>query len=152
MKACVQPKTALLLSVAAVFLLVPSVWGRSHHKPLFKYVAGTESLPGGCEGKLEVTEKALVFQCSDTSLSVPYHSITYMEYRRRVSKQIRKMKLNWAIKPSSRHSRHLGFFAVLYADKGQPHAMILKVPDKTMRPYLAEIDLRTGHAIQGGLN
>lgn len=139
---------AVFLSIAATLLLAPSVWGRSHNpKPVFEYVAGTESMAKGCEGKLEVTEKALVFQCSGVSLVMPYDSITLMEYRPTVSKQIRKLKLQWAIKPTSSHSKHEGFFSVLFRDKGQTHAVILKVPDETMRPYMAEIDLRTGQAI-----
>lgn len=142
-------KAAAFLNVVAILLLVPSAWGRTHDnkKSTFEYVAGTEPMPQDCEGKLEVTEKDLVFQCSGTSLSVPYDSITEMEFRPSVSKRIRKMKLPWVIKPSSSHSKHEGFFTVLFSDKGQTHAIILKVPNETMRPYLAEIDLRTGRAI-----
>jgi hypothetical protein len=140
-------KAAAFLSVVAVLLMAPLAWGRSHNKSFFEYVAGTESMPKGCEGKLEVTEKALVFRCSGASLTVPYGSITQMEYRPSVSKQIRKMKLDWAIKPSSSHSKHEGFFSVLFSDNCQTHAIILKVPEETMRPYMAEIDLRTGRAI-----
>lgn len=133
-----------------MLVLAPSAQARKHSKPPFEYVAGTESLPQGCGGKLEVTETALVFQCPAGSISVPYKSITEMEYRPRTSKEIRKMKLNWAIRPSSSRSKHKGYFTVLFSEKGETRAMVLKVSPGTMRPYLAEIDLKTGLTIHGG--
>ncbi|HEX5412490.1 MAG TPA: hypothetical protein VFZ27_11600 [Terriglobia bacterium] len=132
----------------ALVLLAPHVWAQSHHDSEFKYVAGTEPMPKGCTGKLEVTEPALVFLCAGQSLSIPYDTITQMEFLPRVSKKIRKMKLPWTITPTSDHSRHNGFFTVLYSSHGQPHAIILKARNDTMRPYLAEIDLRTKHPIE----
>ena len=92
----------------AVLLFVPSAWGRSHNQALFKYVAGTESMPKGCTGKLEVTETDMVFLCAKQSLHVRFSAITQMEFQPRVSKKIRKMKLAWTIKPTSGHSyKHL---------------------------------------------
>ena len=143
-------KAFVFLSVIAILLLVPAAQGRSHSKPPFEYVGGTESMSRGCEGKLEVTEASLVFRCAEGPITVPYASITHMEYRPRVSKQIRKMKLDWTVKPPSSHSKHKAYFSVLYSVKGQTHAMVLKAPLETMRPYLAEIDLKTGHTIHSG--
>lgn len=139
-------RTASLLMTAV--LLAATVWGASNNRSLFKYVAGTEAMQKGCAGKLEVTNSALVFQCGQQSLTVPYKAITEMYFMPRVSKKIRKMKLHWVIKPSSSHSRHQGYFTILYSDKGQHRAIILKVRDETMRPYMAEIDLKTGQPIQ----
>ncbi len=150
MKEYKRIKAVLFLNLMALLLLVPSALARPHNKSLFKYAAGTESVPKGCEGKLEVAEAALVFECAQGSITVPYASITRMEYRQRVSKEIRKMKLNWAVKPTSSHSKHEGYFTVLYAEKDQTRAMILKVSTETMRPYLAEIDLKTGLSIGSG--
>ncbi|MEJ2007565.1 MAG: hypothetical protein P8Z30_05300 [Acidobacteriota bacterium] len=143
-------KTILFLSLVTLLLLVPSVQARSHKASLFKYVAGTESMPKGCEGKLEVTGAALVFESAEGSITVPYASISHMEYGEKVSKQVRKMKLNWAIKPSASRSKHEGYFTVLYSQKGETRAIILKVATDTMRPYLAEIDLKTGLTIKSG--
>ena len=140
-------KTAALLA-ALVVLLAPCAWARPHHESEFKYVAGTEPIPKGCTGKVEVTEPALVFQCAGESLSIPYGTITQMEFLPRVSNKIRKMKLPWVIKPTSAHGRHAGFFTVLYSRNGQPHAIVLRVRNDTMRPYLAEIDLRTKRPIE----
>lgn len=139
---------AVFLGLIATLLLVSQAWGRAHEKPPFKYVAGTEILPEGCAGKLEVTETALVFKCAETSLSVPYDSITKMEYLPQVSKRIRKMKLAWAIKPTSASNKNGGFFTVLYSDQGRTHAIVLEARSGTMRPYLAEIDVRTGQTIE----
>jgi len=75
----------------------------------FKYVAGTESLPKDCMGKLEVTDSQLVFRCAETSVSIAYGDITEMEFQPQVSKKIRKMKLGWTIKPTSARGKHKGF-------------------------------------------
>lgn len=148
MKECKSINTAVFLNLIAVLLLAPSAWGRSRNiNSLFEYVAGTESISTGCEGKLDITDAALVYQCPEGSITVPYNSITAMEYRPRVSKEIRKMKLNWTVKPPSSHSKHQAYFSVLYSEKGQTHAIILKTSPETMRPYLAEIGLRTGRTI-----
>ena len=144
-------KRRILKICAAVFaalLLAPVAWGRQDKKALFKYVAGTEAVPKGCEGKLEVTDSALVFLCEGKSVTVPYDAISQMEFLPRISKKIRKMKLHWAIKPGSSHGKHAGFFSVIYSGGGQTRAIVLKVPDDTMRPYMAEIDLKTGHNIE----
>lgn len=139
-------KTAVFF--AALALLAPHAWAGSSHDSVFKYVAGTEPLPKGCTGKLEVTEPALVFQCDGQSLSISYATITQMEFLPQVSKKIRKMKLRWIVKPTSAHGGHDGFFTVVYSTGGQPHAAVLRVRNDTMRPYMAEIDLRTGHPIE----
>jgi|YelNatPaOPRAMG01_1025707.scaffolds.fasta_scaffold65816_2 hypothetical protein len=128
-------------------LTVPA-WGRRQEKPPFKYVAGTEVMPEGCGGKLELTQAALVFECPQGSLTVPYNSITKMEYLPQVSKKIRKMKLPWTIKPTSARNRKEGFFTVLYSDQGRTHAIVLETRPNTMRPYLAELNLRTGQIIE----
>jgi len=124
-------------------LLAATAWGASNNRSLFKYVAGTATLQKGCSGKLEVTNSALVFQCGQQSITAPYKTITEMSFMPRVSKRIRKMKLDWTVKPSASHSRHQGFFTVLYSEKGRQRALILKVRNETMRPYMAEIDLKT---------
>ncbi len=139
-------KTAAL--VIAAFGLALQAWGRSNKEALFKYVGGTEEMLKGCEGKLEVTDLDMVFECDGRSISVPYKAITQMEFLPRISKNIRKMKLHWAVEPPSSGGRHEGYFSVLYSLGGQTHAVILKVPDETMRPYLAEIELKTGRSIE----
>jgi hypothetical protein len=139
-------KTVALL--AAAVMLVPHAWARAHDEAVFKYVAGTEPMPKGCTGKLEVLGPALVFRCAGRSLSIPYGTITQMEFQPRVSKRIRRMKLAWAIKPTTAHGRNDGFFTVLYSSNGQTHAIILRARKDTMRPYMAEIDIKTGHPIE----
>ena len=138
-------KVALL---AAAVMLAPHARARSHDEAVFKYAAGTEPIPKDCTGKLEVKESELVFQCAGQSLAVPYSTITRMEFQPRVSKKIRKMKLAWTVKPTSAHGKHDGFFTVLYSGNGRTHAIILRARKDTMRPYMAEIDLKTGQPIE----
>ena len=134
--------------VIAAFGLALQAWGRSNQEALFKYVGGTEHMLKGCEGKLEVTELDMVFECDGKSISVPYKAVTQMEFLPQISKRIRKMKLHWAVKPPSSRGKHEGYFSVLYSVGGETHAVILKARDETMRPYLAEIGLKTGHLIE----
>lgn len=134
--------------LAAMVLLTPQAWAGPRNEALFKYVAGTEPLPRDCMGRLEVTDSQLVFQCAETSVSIAYGDITEMEFQPQVSKKIRKMKLGWTIKPTSNRGKHKGFFTVLYRTGGQARAIVLQVRDDTMRPYMAEIDLRTGRPIE----
>jgi hypothetical protein len=140
-------RRAVFLNLLAVLLIAASADGRSRGQSQFEYAGGTEPVPERCEGKLELAQTAMVFECRENRVSMPYDSITLMEYRSKVSRHIRKMKLKWALKPPSGGSKHNLFFTVLYRVEGGIHAVILKVPPETMRPYLAEIDLRVGHRI-----
>jgi hypothetical protein len=140
-------QTTILFSVAAILIVAAPAAARSHRTPMFEYVGGTEALPDRCGGKLELLETALVFECPKGRITAPYESITLMQYRSRVSREVRKMKLPWALKPPDESSKHNLFFTVLYSVDGRTHAMILRVPPETMRPYLAEIELRTGRRV-----
>jgi len=140
-------RRAIFLNLIAALIFAASADGRSRSKSQFEYAGGTEPVPERCEGNLEITQTALVFECRESRVSVPYDSITLMEYRSKVSRQVRKMKLKWALKPPSGGSKHNLFFTVLYRVEGGTHAMVLKVPPETMRPYLAEIDLRVGRRV-----
>lgn len=151
MRKKINIKTILFLNLIAVFLFAASLQARTHNSPLFDYVAGTEPIPSPCEGKLEMTRTAMIFRCQVGSITVPYDSIRHMEYGKKISKRIRKMKLNWSVKPTSAHNKHEGFFTVIYSEKDQTHAMILEVTPETMQPYLAEIDLKTGMVVHSGL-
>lgn len=137
----------MVLGLAA--LLVPTIpaAARSHRPAPFLYAAGTTDLPQGCEGKLELLQSEMVFECPQGRVTVPYASITRMQYYQRVSREIRKMNLHWAVKPTGAHSKHNLFFIVLFKSKEGPQAIILRVLPETMRPYLAEIELRTGRRV-----
>lgn len=138
---------ATLVALAGVPLTFASMPSRCDNQSEFAYVGGTAAIHKGCEGKLEITASALVFDCPQGSVAAPYSSIERMEYRSQVSKPIRKMKLNWKVEPPTHKDKHNVYFTVLYLDQGKTRAMVLKVDPETMRPYLAEIDLRTGHRI-----
>lgn len=141
-------KAAAFLAAFLVFARVAR--GQSDGMGVFMYMFGTEHIPQGCGGQLKVTETHLLYQCEQLSVTIPYHAITQMEFRPQVSKQIRKMKLAWVTKPTSIRSKHAGFFSVLYSQKGRTHVIIMKVSEDTLRPYMAEIDLKTGRSIESG--
>ena len=138
---------ALLLAAAAI------VYGREEGiEPQFKYAAGTESISEGCEGNLELTSTGLTFRCSAGSITAPFSSISLMQYRNDVSRKVRKMKLKWKIKPNfvapllgGRRNR---YFTVVFKDDELTHVMVLRVSPRAMRPYLAEIDLKSTRRVE----
>ena len=99
-----------------------------------------------CQGKLALTETAIIFECPQGRVSAPFNSIIRMEYRSKISRQVRRMKFHWTLKPPS-GGKHNRLFTVVYRADGRLHAMVLKVPPNAMRPYLAELDLRVGHRV-----
>ncbi len=149
-------KSKMILAIAA--LLAASLTpGRERERrtpsgPQFRYVGGTEKLAPRCEGNLELGPTALTFRCPEGSITIPYDSISRMQYRPDVSKKIWKMKLKWKMRPdvdspivSSKHNR---YFTVLYGAQGATQAMVLDVLPEAMRPYLAEIDLKAGKRVE----
>ncbi len=115
--------------------------------PPFKYAAGTENLPEGCVGNLEVNPEVLTFLCSGGKVEIPYSSISEMEYRSETSAHIRKMKLKWktspSVDPSILKPKKNRFFTVVYRTDQTPHVLVLRVEPQAMRPYLAELELRS---------
>jgi len=126
---------------------------KKHGAKPFKYEGGTEKIPRSCKGIVEVGESALTFKCSKASVSVPYASITLMQYRPNISKKIRKMNIKWEVNPGGGSLPFVGghdnkYFAIVYEEQGETRAIVLDVPPETMRPYLAEIDVKAGKRIE----
>ncbi len=138
-----------ILALSALMIAVNSAYSREKPKgPQFKYAGGTENLLEGCEGNLELGPSALTFKCSGGSIAVPYPSISLMQYRPDVSRQVRKMKLKWKVKPPYGGGKKNRYFTFLYDDQGKTLAVVLEVSPEVMRPYLAEIDLKTGKRVE----
>lgn len=118
----------------------------------FKFVGGTEKISESCKGLVEVGSAALTFTCPNGSVSVPYTSISLMQYRPNLSPKIRRMQIKWEVKPpimarvlSGKKNR---YFTIIYEEQGTTHAIVLSVPPETMRPYLAEIDVKSGKRVE----
>lgn len=125
---------------------------KPRHASPFKFVGGTEKIPESCKGLMEVGSTVLTFTCPDGSVSVPYDSISLMQYRPDISRKIRKMKIKWEVKPQTR-VRILGgnknrYLTIVYEEQGTVHALVLDVPPEIMRPYLAEIDVKSGKRVE----
>ncbi len=146
-----RPAKACKLALAALMIVAGSTYGREKPKlkgPQFKYAGGTESLPEACGGNLELGSTVLTFKCSAGSIAIKYSSIGLMQYRPDISRQIRKKKLQWKVKPSNGGGKRNRYFTVLYTEQGAPHVIVLEVPPEAMRPYLAEIDLKAGKRVE----
>jgi hypothetical protein len=120
--------------------------------PQFKYAGGTENLPAACDGNLEMNPEVLTFHCSSGKIEIPYSAISEMEYRSEVSDRIRKMKVKWVVRPDAvsaiLKTKKNRFFTVVYLSEQTPHIMVLRVEPQAMRPYLAELDLRSDKRVQ----
>ncbi len=139
-----------ILAVGTCFFLAFPALSQRDKVPgrQFKYTGGTESVHENCEGNLELSSTTLTFECESGSVAVPYSSISLMQYRPDVSRQVWKMKLKWKLKPPNGGGKQNRYFAVVYKDEDQPHALVLEVRPRVMRPYLAEIDLKTGKRVE----
>ena len=118
----------------------------------FKFVGGTEKIPESCKGLVEVGSAALTFTCPNGSVSVPYISISLMQYRPDLSRKIRKMNIKWEVKPPTKAlvlgGKKNRYFTIIYDEQGTTHAVVLSVPPEVMRPYLAEIDVKSGKRVE----
>jgi hypothetical protein len=136
----------------ALFIAFALLWApwRAHATvpPPFVYSGGTESVPYDCGGQLDVSPTAMTFRCSAASITIPYRTITHMEYRPKLSSAVRKMKLRWKIKPSGSGRNKNLFFTVLFTKDHHTHAVVFRVRPDEMRPYLALLELDTGKRIQ----
>lgn len=125
---------------------------KKHGATPFKYEGGTEKIPKSREGFVEVGDSALTFKYTNGSLSVPYSSIKLMQYRPDISNKVKEMNIKWEVIPqvamSLLGSRKNRYFAVIYEEHGATRAIVLDVPPQTMRPYLAEIDVKAGRRVE----
>jgi hypothetical protein len=113
----------------------------------FAYVGGTEHLQYDCEGELEVAPSAMTFRCPAGAITIPFDTITHMEYRPKLSVTVQKMKLRWTAKPIGSGRKKNRYFTVLYRKDNRVHAVVLQVAPNEMRPYLAVLELHTGKRI-----
>ena len=133
----------MLLALAAV-----DGNGKKKEELQFKYAGGTEQIQQGCLGNLELTSEALTFRCAGGSISAPYSSISLMQYRSDISRQVWKMKLGWKVRPTTKHGKRNRYFTVLYNQGGSARAIVFDVTPEAMRPYLAEIDIKAGKRVE----
>jgi hypothetical protein len=137
--------------VVAIMLLafgIVDLSGRKHENTQFKYAGGTEQMQIGCEGNLELSSDAMTFRCASDSISAPYSSISLMQYRTDISRQVMKMNLGWKVKPKLKHSKRNRYFTVLYHEGGSARAVVFDVTPQVMQPYFAEIDLKSGKRVE----
>ncbi|MGH9455446.1 MAG: hypothetical protein ACRD2O_15915 [Terriglobia bacterium] len=137
------------MAIGLILVLQGAGWSKGKDDVgVFKYAGGTESLHEGCPGQLELTDVSMTFHCPEGSITAPYSSIRLMQYRPDISRQVRKMKLKWKVKPHGSGGKHNRYFTVVFSSQGLTHIMVLEVDPDAMRPYLAEIDLKAGKRVQ----
>lgn len=142
-------RLAAATALSSIVLVATCAAPASDHarEPQFRYVGGTEDVLPGCAGTLEITADALVYECAQYTVTVPYDSIEIMQYRADVSKRVRKLKVKWKVEPPFGGGGKNRYFALVYGRPGATRAVVLQVPADQMRPYLAEIDLKAGRRV-----
>ena len=143
-----DPVARNLALAMMVLALTVDVSGKKHEVTQFKYAGGTEQIQKGCEGNLELSSAAIGFRCMSGSISAPYSSISLMQYRTDISRQVMKMNLGWKVKPKLKHSKRNRYFTVLYHEGGSARAVVFDVTPQVMQPYFAEIDLKSGKRVE----
>jgi hypothetical protein len=138
-------------SLLVLIFLAGFVYGKKKppvDQPPFEYVAGTEAIERGCDGKLEVLKDSLAFSCPNGSVNLPFSAITLMQYRPDLNPKVARMKIAWKVRPVITKAKQNQYLTLLYNEKDVTHAVVLKVDQPAMRPYLAEIELKTGKSVQ----
>ena len=145
-----QALRLLLLSLGVALLMASSAFGNEENgDSIFQYAGGTERIEIDCVGKLEVTLQGLIFKCPSGSIEMPFSTITVMQFRPDVSRRVRNLKLKWSTFPSNLiPSRQNRYFTVVCRRQGVTHVMVLRVDPLSMRPYLAEIELKSGKRVE----
>ncbi len=116
---------------------------------VFQYAGGSEKIEIDCAGKLEVTLEGLNFKCPGTSVDMPFSTISLMQFRPDVSLRVRKLKLKWSSFPTTLIPvKHNQYFTVVWKKQGVTHVVVLRVDPLSMRPYLAEIELKSGKRVE----
>jgi|SRR5689334_11024909 len=133
----------------ASFLLAGLVFGKKKpvEVPPFLYQAGTEKIEKGCGGRLEVHKEGFAFHCPGGSFEFPYAGITVMQYRRDLSPEVVAMKIPWAYPPTLSRVSSNKYFTIVSNEQGKLRAVVLRVDEKNMRPYFAEIELQSGKSV-----
>jgi len=139
----------LVWGLVALLSLVSSAYGRKESGgPPFQYAGGTRKITHHCAGNLQVTGDMLTFKCPAGSIDIPFSSVILMEYRPTLSDRVRKLKPKWKVQPESRAGRSNGYFTIVYKELDATHVVVLKVAVRSMRPYLAEIELKSGKRVE----
>jgi hypothetical protein len=144
-------RTQKIWPLAFMILIPPSAaFGIEPTKEaVFQYAGGTEKIEIDCPGKLEVTLEGLIFRCPGGAVEMPFPTITLMQFRPDVSPRVRKLKLKWTTYPNiliaGKQNR---FFTVVCKKQGVTHVVVLRVDPLSMRPYLAEIELKSGKRVE----
>ena len=116
--------------------------------PPFQYQAGTEDIAKGCAGRLEVLKDGFSFSCPGATFNLPFSGITLMQYRPDVSDKVLAMSIPWKLKPQLTRVRENKYFTIVCNEQGKVRAVVLRVDENNMRPYFAEIELRSGKSVQ----
>lgn len=145
-----QPRRILLLAIALLVLAGSAFGDQRTRDSIFRYAGGSENIDVDCAGRLEVRASSLAFSCPAGSLEMPFSAITLMQFRPDVSHRVRKIKLKKsATYPNSLIAgRTNRYFTVVYKQDEVIHVVVLKTDPDTMRPYLAEIELKSGKRVE----
>jgi hypothetical protein len=144
-----QARKIWLLAATVLMLASPSFGIEQTRDSIFQYAGGTEKIEVDCAGKLEVSQEGINFKCPSGSVEIPFATITLMQFRPDVSRRVRSLKLKWTNYPTilipGKQNR---YFTIVCKKQGVTHVVVLRVDPLSMRPYLAEIELKSGKRVE----
>lgn len=113
----------------------------------FQYAGGTEKIEQDSPGILKVTSEGLIFWSTNGTVNLPFSTITIMEYRPNLSRRVRELKVKWSVTPDTGGHGRNRYFTVVCKDKDTTRVVVLNVDPRALRPYLAEIELKSGKRV-----
>jgi hypothetical protein len=144
-------RTRKIWPLVFIILVLPSAAFATEptREAVFQYAGGTEKIEIDCAGKLEVTLDSLVFRYPRGSVVMPFSTITLMQFRPDISRQVRKLKLKWTTYPIVLiPSKQNQYFTIVCKKQGVTQVVVLRVDPQSMRPYLAEIEMKSGKRVE----
>ncbi len=137
-------------------LLLVSAPSHARNRRGFRYVAGTWDVKGSCKENIQLGRDSMSFRCKKKVFEISFSDIAFMEYRHAPSRKVRSAGVEWRRGlPGRNHVRVVPFkkrknrfFTVVYRKNGKLESAVFRVKPPVMRPYLAELDLRSGQRVE----
>ena len=147
----------LLVSLGFLMCLLPAPEpSHAQVRRGFRYVAGTWDVKGSCKENIQLSRDSMSFRCKKKVFEISFSDIAFMEYRHAPSRKVRSAGVDWRrglpggnkVKVVPFKKRKNRFFTVVYRKNGKLESAVFRVKPLVMRPYLAELDLRSGKRVE----
>jgi hypothetical protein len=139
-------KRLFALLVVACVVSQPAFAGLGSEKA--KYIGGTLSISEKAEGKLLTSDaQALSFTAKEQSVSIPYESITSIEYGQKAGRRIGVAVMISPLALFSKKRKH--YLTLGFTDaEGRTQGAVFELGKDIVRTTLVTLEARTGKEVQ----